>query len=301
MYGHLESGYASRSFMFIGAGQLLLPVITSSDDFEDGATVGLLPIFDCSATRDRRCTYEYSISHYSIAIFHLPAQRRGVDCARLDLYGKPYSSTSRGPQNALDVPFYANPRYQLLAFRLWMIKSNDVWSHYTLFVSTETIRRLAREFTLKSDSTQRVVHLAWEHWAQETRMVPEIRQMHHAHISQMRCLTLEKPVGQSGRSAKEVYCLYEFPSILSIRRDLARREAASTAPDDNSSVISSKPGANIPVYVTHPSVIDHPDVWAKKIETALPFKKTLTTMTVEKHDGWQINEDCVIIRRRHPK
>jgi hypothetical protein len=303
MHGTLEYGYASRSFMFIGASRILVPIITSGDDFDDEATIGLLPVFDCSTTRARRCTYEYALTHYSTTIFHLPAQRRGVDCARLDLFGRPYSAESRDPQIGLGVPFYADPQYQILAFRLWMIKPNDVWKHYSLFVSTETLVRLSHNFSHKANESQRTVHVAWEAWAEETRMTSQIRTMHHAHLSQMRCISVEPPIGQPDRGpSKDVYCLYEFPSKLSIRRDVLQRRVTSAIANGDRYPDESLPNdVLVPTYITYPTIIDHPDVWAQKIETALPFRKTQSHIVVALQDSWQINEDCIVIRSSRPR
>ena len=133
-------------------------------------------------------------------------------------------------------------------------------------------------------------------------MIPEIRTMHHAHLSQMRCLTVEPSTERpnNGRP-KDVYCIYEFPSTLAIRRGLAERQNHAQRSDGNGNAGGTASRSRYPVYVVHSTVIDHPDVWTQKIETCLPFVKIQSTIVAGSRDGWQLNEDCVIIRSSHPK
>ncbi|EKM54550.1 uncharacterized protein PHACADRAFT_210348 [Phanerochaete carnosa HHB-10118-sp] len=292
VHGNLEHGYSSHSFMFIGTGQLLVPIITTADDFDPDAEVkGVLPVFDCATTRSRPCTYEHALKHYATTVFHLPATRRGVECARLDLFGTPYASLPRGAHRKLDVPYYASPEDQLLAFRLWMLKSTDEWKHYTLFVSSRTLRDVARTTRLGASRSERTVVVEWDAWASMSRMVPEIRTMHHAHLSQMRCIIAEPAPSRSHGRKQDVLCLYEFASPLLLRKELSN----PVCPGSVAGV------ADLPFYGLGSSEINHLDVWTKPIKTALPFRKTVSNLEVSQQDGYQINEDCIILRSVRPK
>lgn len=290
MHGNLEHGYSSRSFVFIGPSQLLVPMITTADDFNpDLAVKGVLPIFDCSTTRSKPCTYEHALKNYATTVLHLPATRRGVECARLDLFGKPYTSPSRGAHRKQNVPYYASPEDQLLALRLWMLKSNEEWKHYTLFVSNRTLREVASLERRRAPSSARTVTVSWDAWAGQTRMISEIRALHHAHLSQMRCVTVEPAATQGSRRENNALCLYEFASPLQLRRELA-------CPKD-----PSDPTRGCALYGLGSTEINHPDIWLKPVKTALPFRRTMSDLKVSQQDGYQMSEDCIIVRSVGPK
>ncbi|GJE97779.1 F-box protein [Phanerochaete sordida] len=292
MHGDLEHGYTSHSFMFIGPGQLLVPMITTGDDFDEETDVeGILPLFDCATTRAKPCTYEHAMKHYATTVFHLPATQRGVECARLDLFGRPFTSAARGVHRKLDVPYYASPEDQMLALQLWMLKSNGEWKNYSVLVSNRTLRDIARAARASASPNQRTVAVPWDRWACWTRMIPEIRATHHAHLSHMRCITVEPVQTETRGQKKDVLCLYDFTSPYLLRRELSRPAC----------LVREMTPQELPIYGLGYTEINHPDVWMKPVKTALPFRKTVSDLKVSERDGYQINEDCIVVRSVHPK
>lgn len=275
-------GWSSRSFMFIAAGHLLVPMLVPEGNSD--IDVPKLPLIDLTRADSRRTTYEHAYTRLAYAIFEMPKQKPGVACARLDLFGKPYSA--HGAHDTLDVPFYADPRFQLLAFRLWMLQANNAFRQYTLFASSEMFQRIPTSLLSSSSLEGKCIIVPWDAWAAEARIVPRIRTMHHAHLSQMRCVSAAP--AEDGNKKTSYLCVYDFASPQALRREIAAHER------------SGKPAGDVE-YFMEPTVVDAPNIWAGEVKTGLPYKKTVSYVVLNEGSGYQINEDCVVVRQVRPK
>ncbi len=234
---------------------------------------GLLAIFDCSTGDPTRRTYQQAYETLARAVFHLPQFARTAQYARIDLYGNPYSS--HGPSEKPEVPFVYDRNSRLLVFEIAVLVSGRcAWNYYMMFISAETIECHSKHNDVPATKT-----IGWADWAMETRIITGHRMIYSAHISHMRCLYHEqedRPIRPGDPKPKLV--LFEFASLPLLRRELSGQ------------------GERVAQYFMEPSVINHPEVLASTVKTALPYRRTVSDISFWGHEIYLISDDCVIIK-----
>lgn len=200
--------------------------------------------------------------------------------------------------NKMDVPFYADPYHQLLVFHLRLSGNSDVLFPvntriaYKLCVSAATFHERAKHLRTLTTPPENTIHVPWEQWAHETRMMKDYQStIQDNHASRMRLLSAEP---HSSLPGTKVLCLYDFSSPLSIRRDCAYDTSYNSKGTDitheGQDIVD-----NIPVYHLESTVIDGP-IWAETVTTSLPYRKTRSNIVIGSDDWYSINEDSIILK-----
>lgn len=303
--GNDEVGYTCQSFMLLYPSWIVLPIATTDPLYpERGCANGVLVILDCSTTIPNACTYQVAMLNYSLAHFHLPGQAKDARCTNINVHAHEASRTVTSPGSGtypnVDVPFHASPRLQLLPIYLEMVTADGTERSYTLFVPSgllhDWVRGLRRH---AAQAAKKRLCIPWRVWGKWTRMIPDLPLAFDVHTSGMRLIAFEDDFDLQDPVPRRL-CMYNFAPPLLFRREvmLGPSTVLLASADSEDFWELSDEHVNVPMYVKEPSIIDDPDVWADKVETALPFTKTRSDILDDGRGEFHITSECIIMM--HP-